>query len=78
MQATCKRFHEHCRDHEIALEAKQFSLRYDSTIPRQTGLSGSSAIVCAALNCLMDYYGVRDRRANPWPVVHRAQRAGRD
>lgn len=25
----------------------------------QTGLSGSSAIVCAALNCLLDFYKVR-------------------
>ena len=25
----------------------------------QTGLSGSSAIVCAALNCLLDFYNVR-------------------
>lgn len=25
----------------------------------QTGLSGSSAIVCAALNCLLDFYEVR-------------------
>lgn len=25
----------------------------------QTGLSGSSAIVCAALSCLLDYYKVR-------------------
>lgn len=25
----------------------------------QTGLSGSSAIVCAALSCLLDFYKVR-------------------
>ena len=25
----------------------------------QTGLSGSSAIVCAALNCMLDFYKVR-------------------
>lgn len=25
----------------------------------QTGLSGSSAIVCAALSCLLDFYNVR-------------------
>lgn len=25
----------------------------------QTGLSGSSAIVCAALSCLLDFYDVR-------------------
>lgn len=25
----------------------------------QTGLSGSSAIVCAALNCMLDFYKIR-------------------
>lgn len=28
---------------------------------QQAGLSGSSAIVCAALSCLIDFYGVRDK-----------------
>lgn len=30
-----------------------------STLTFQTGLSGSSAIVCAALSCLLDFYMVR-------------------
>ncbi|KAJ6423969.1 hypothetical protein OIU84_024863 [Salix udensis] len=38
---------------------ENFTLSYDTNIPRQTGLSGSSAIVCAALNCLLDFYRVR-------------------
>ncbi len=46
-QATCKRFHEYCKEHSIQLEAKGFRLSYDTHIPRQAGLSGSSAIVCA-------------------------------
>ncbi|KAL7232660.1 hypothetical protein ACSBR2_010634 [Camellia fascicularis] len=29
------------------------------SLPHLTGLSGSSAIVCAALNCLLDFYKVR-------------------
>ena len=32
-----------------------FRLRYDTTIPRQVGLAGSSALVIAALRCLADW-----------------------
>jgi glucuronokinase len=39
-------------------QAGDFELAYDSNIPRQAGLSGSSGIVCAALNCLLRYYRV--------------------
>eukprot|EP00877_Chromochloris_zofingiensis_P005287 jgi/Chrzof1/1475/Cz10g09080.t1 len=58
LMATCKRFHEYCRDKAISVPQKGFNLSYDTNIPRQAGLSGSSAIVCAALNCLMQYHGV--------------------
>ena len=49
-KATCKRFREHCAASGIALPPRGgggFSLRYDTNVPRQAGLSGSSAIVCA-------------------------------
>eukprot|EP00123_Amoebidium_parasiticum_P016157 comp23312_c2_seq2/m.38315 comp23312_c2_seq2/g.38315 ORF comp23312_c2_seq2/g.38315 comp23312_c2_seq2/m.38315 type:complete len:410 (-) comp23312_c2_seq2:157-1386(-) len=58
MQATCKRFFEYCSDHGIALHRRNFKLSYDTNIPRQVGLSGSSAIVTATFKCLMDFYGV--------------------
>lgn len=61
MQAMCKRFTEHCQEHNISLSPKGFTLQYDTNIPRQAGLSGSSAIACAALNCLMQYYCIADR-----------------
>eukprot|EP00887_Chlorella_sp_A99_P005428 scaffold1.g5428.t1 len=38
-----------------------FSLSYSTTIPRQCGLAGSSAIACAALNCVLAHYGVGAR-----------------
>src|SRR5204863_7665004 len=34
------------------------SVRVASTIPRQVGLAGSSAIIVATLRCLTDFYGV--------------------
>lgn len=62
MQAICKRFFEHCNQHDVGLQHRgNFTLSYATTIPRQAGLSGSSAIVCAALNCLLDFYGVADQ-----------------
>ncbi|XP_073296072.1 glucuronokinase 1-like [Primulina huaijiensis] len=57
--AICKTFHNHCKEHNISLHERNFTLSYDTNIPRQTGLSGSSAIVCAALSCLLDFYDVR-------------------
>ncbi|XP_057791708.1 glucuronokinase 1-like [Salvia miltiorrhiza] len=59
LMAICKIFHNHCKENKISLREGNFKLSYDTNIPRQTGLSGSSAIVCAALSCLLDFYKVR-------------------
>ncbi|KAG8366909.1 hypothetical protein BUALT_Bualt16G0016900 [Buddleja alternifolia] len=59
LMAICKIFHNYCKDNGINLHEENFTLSYDTNIPRQTGLSGSSAIVCAALSCLLDFYQVR-------------------
>ncbi|XP_038998453.1 glucuronokinase 1-like [Hibiscus syriacus] len=55
----CKHFYKHCKDNGINLRPGNFTLSYDTNIPRQAGLSGSSAIVAAALGCLLDFYNVR-------------------
>ncbi len=60
LYAACKRFHDYCADHGIDLPAKGFTIEYDTNIPRQVGLAGSSAIVTAAIHALMDFYGVTD------------------
>ncbi|XP_022774363.1 glucuronokinase 1-like isoform X2 [Durio zibethinus] len=80
LMAICKVFDKHCKDNNINLQQGNFTLSYDTNIPRQvelqiantrnfniwftlvifqTGLSGSSAIGCAALSCLLDFYKVR-------------------
>eukprot|EP00055_Hartaetosiga_balthica_P007028 m.23628 g.23628 ORF g.23628 m.23628 type:complete len:624 (-) comp5565_c0_seq1:37-1908(-) len=61
MQATCKRFYEYCLDSGISLAKKNFKLTYDTNIPRQVGLAGSSAICTAVLQCLMGFFGVTER-----------------
>jgi glucuronokinase len=58
VKATIKKFVEYCVRREIALDDRNFSVRYESNIPRQVGLAGSSAIIVAALRCLMEFYGV--------------------
>ncbi|CAN7035265.1 unnamed protein product [Brassica oleracea var. botrytis] len=58
LMAICKVFRSYCKDNDIHLHDRNFTLSYDTNIPRQTGLSGSSAIVSAALSCLLDYYNV--------------------
>ncbi|MQM09125.1 hypothetical protein Taro_041991 [Colocasia esculenta] len=110
LMSICKVFHNYCSQNKIQLKDGNFTLSYETNIPRQvrlcesvqwyekhencyqlldiccllrkllhltensipwkteisatifhfqTGLSGSSAIVCAALNCLLDFYEVR-------------------
>jgi glucuronokinase len=58
IKATIKRFVEYCDAQGLALHDRNFSIRYQSTIPRQVGLAGSSALVTATLRCLMEYYGI--------------------
>ncbi|KDP46399.1 hypothetical protein JCGZ_10239 [Jatropha curcas] len=59
LMAICRVFYKHCKENGIDLHSRNFTLSYDTNIPRQTGLSGSSAIVTAALSCLLDFYKVR-------------------
>lgn len=58
MKATICRFIEYCRQNQIDISHKNFSIRYRSTIPRRLGLAGSSALITATLRCLLEYYEV--------------------
>jgi len=58
--ATCKLFSEYCREHNLMLDDRNYTIRYDTDIPRQVGLGGSSAIVVALLKALMEFYGLTD------------------
>jgi len=58
VKATIKKFVEFCRREGHLLHGRNFSVRYQSDIPRQVGLAGSSAIIVATLRCLMEFYGI--------------------
>ncbi|KAK8738549.1 hypothetical protein OTU49_003931 [Cherax quadricarinatus] len=61
LQATCKKFYYYCVQRGIALTRRNFTLSYDTNIPRQVGLAGSSAIVTATLKCLMAFFDLTDQ-----------------
>ena len=59
IKSTIKSFAEFCRrqsEPNYRLHDQNFSIRYETNIPRGVGLAGSSAIVVATLQCLMEYY----------------------
>jgi glucuronokinase len=58
LKATIKRFGDFCAERGIQLGPRQFTIRYDSTIPGLVGMAGSSAIITAALRALMTFYEV--------------------
>ena len=57
VKATIKKFVEYCRGRH-ALHDRNFSIRYETNIPRQVGLAGSSAIIVATMRALMEFYQV--------------------
>ena len=59
--ATCKKFSEYCLGKGLRLEDKNFSIEYNTNIPRQVGLGGSSAIVTAAMKALISFYGLTEQ-----------------
>lgn len=58
VKATIKRFVEYCDAKGWRLHDRNFSIRYQSSIPRNVGLAGSSAIIVATLRALMDFYQI--------------------
>ena len=65
LKAAIKKFAEYCETEHLRLPNQNFSIRYSTSIPRQVGLSGSSAIIVATFRALMQFYGVEI----PLPVL---------
>ncbi len=58
IKAAIKRFADYCTEKGIKLHDRNFALRYETDIPRQVGLAGSSAIITAVFRALMLFYEV--------------------
>ena len=65
LKATVKVFFDYCRECNIKLDKRNFTIRYQSDIPHRLGLAGSSAIITAGMKALMSFYGV----AIPKPLL---------
>jgi glucuronokinase len=57
-KAIVKKFHEYCDKNGIELHDRNFTLSFETDIPRLVGLAGSSAIITATLRALMQFYEV--------------------
>ena len=57
VKATIKKFLEYCQQRH-ALHDRNFSIRYESSIPRAVGMAGSSGIIVATLRALMAFYEI--------------------
>ncbi len=58
LKATIKRFHDYCSGNGIQIHDQNFTIRYQSNIPGQVGMAGSSAIITACMRALMSFYQV--------------------
>jgi len=58
IQALIVRFLDYCKEQNIPVEERNFTLEYESTIPLRLGMGGSSAIITAALRALCRYFNV--------------------
>ncbi len=58
IKAGIKKFADHCEANGVRLPNRNFTVRYRSSIPRQVGMSGSSAIVVALFRALIQFYKV--------------------
>lgn len=58
IKAAIKVLHRYCRQHNIEIPIRNFTLSYQSNIPGQLGLAGSSAIITAAMNAMLQFYGI--------------------
>lgn len=60
IKASIKRFHDYCQQHNLPVNmGRNFTVSFESDIPRLVGLAGSSAIVTAMMRALMRFYDVQ-------------------
>lgn len=58
IKASLKRFFDYCEETGIELPAQNFSLRYETNVPRGVGMAGSSAIITAVFRAVCRFYDV--------------------
>jgi len=70
--ATCRRFADYAGERGLPLRKANFTLEYETGIPRQSGMGGSSAMVIAALRALLRFHRVPPRAVSPGALAELA------
>jgi glucuronokinase len=60
--AACRRCADYCGERGIKLRRANFTVEYETDIPRQSGLGGSSAMIIAALRALLKFHRIPPKR----------------
>lgn len=58
IKASLKKFHDYCVENRVEWAPENFSLRFETDVPRGVGLAGSSAIITATFRALMRFHNV--------------------
>ncbi len=58
IKAAIKQFYDYINSKGLKLPEKNFTIRYNSIIPRQVGLAGSSAIITSTMKALSEFYEI--------------------
>jgi len=59
LKATIRKFYAYCQKNSIILDDRNFTIRYQTSIPNRLGLAGSSAIITACIRALKRFYDIR-------------------
>ncbi|KAH6571377.1 hypothetical protein BASA60_007206 [Batrachochytrium salamandrivorans] len=76
--ATLRVFVQYCLDNGITLNRCGMRIVYQTNIPRQVGLAGSSALVTSLIKCLVRFYDISDSLFPLWAQANLALSAERD
>ncbi|KAJ3317557.1 hypothetical protein HDU76_001130 [Blyttiomyces sp. JEL0837] len=63
--AAMKVFVGFCEEHKLGLRRQGFKVLSNTTIPRQVGLAGSSALISAFLRALLQFHGLENHELFP-------------
>jgi glucuronokinase len=74
MKAAIKRFHDFARSKNIKLHDRNFTMQFETNIPRLVGLSGSSSIIVATMRALSQWYDVQIPKAEFPSIVLSAEK----
>lgn len=70
--AACVRFAQYSAERGLKLRRANFTLEYQTNIPRQSGLGGSSAMIIAALRALLKFHRVPQEKLSPGELAELA------